>query len=63
MNEVINAGAAVGATFADLVACGARPVAVGALLVLGDWTARFTATHQLAHGSPTRVGGRKELCS
>jgi orotate phosphoribosyltransferase len=47
VNDVINAGSAVGGAFADLTACGAHPVAVGALLVLGAWTARFTAAHQL----------------
>jgi orotate phosphoribosyltransferase len=41
VNDVINAGSAVGGTFRDLEACGARPVAIGTLLVLGSWTARF----------------------
>ncbi|MGD9892739.1 MAG: phosphoribosyltransferase family protein [Dehalococcoidia bacterium] len=43
VNDVINAGSAVGGTFRDLEACGARPVAIGTLLVLGSWTARFAA--------------------
>jgi orotate phosphoribosyltransferase len=33
---VINAGSAVRGAFADVQACGARPVAVGALLTLGS---------------------------
>jgi orotate phosphoribosyltransferase len=36
VDDVINAGSAVRATLAELRACGARPVAVGALLVLGS---------------------------
>ena len=47
VNDVINAGSAVGGTFADLQACGARPVAIGALLVLGGWSAAFAARHGL----------------
>jgi orotate phosphoribosyltransferase len=41
VNDVINAGSAVGGTFGDLEACGAKPVAIGTLLVLGPWSARF----------------------
>src|SRR5689334_8596827 len=36
VDDVINAGSATRATLADLRTCGARPVAVGALLVLGS---------------------------
>jgi orotate phosphoribosyltransferase len=43
VNDVISAGSAVGGTFRDLEACGARPVAIGALLVLGSWSAQFAA--------------------
>jgi len=35
VDAVISAGSAVRATFEDLVACGARPVAIGSLLVMG----------------------------
>lgn len=35
VDDVINAGSAVRGAIADLQACGARPVAIGALLVLG----------------------------
>jgi orotate phosphoribosyltransferase len=41
VDDVINAGSAVRGAFADLQACGARPVAVGALLVLGPSAAAF----------------------
>lgn len=41
VNDVINAGSAVRGAHADLLACGAVPVAVAALLVLGDAAARF----------------------
>lgn len=47
VNDVINAGSAVGGTFTDLQACGAQPVAIGALLVLGGWTAAFAAGQRL----------------
>lgn len=43
VDDVINAGSAVRATFADLQARGARPVAIGTLLVLGPACARFAA--------------------
>jgi orotate phosphoribosyltransferase len=36
VNDVINAGSAVRGTYSDLLTCGARPVVVGTLLVLGD---------------------------
>jgi len=47
VNDVINAGSAVGGTFRDLEARGARPVAIGTLLVLGSWTARFAADKRI----------------
>jgi orotate phosphoribosyltransferase len=43
VNDVISAGSAVRGTFADLQACGAEIVAIGALLVLGDSFAPFAA--------------------
>jgi orotate phosphoribosyltransferase len=46
-NDVIAAGSAVRGTLADLVACGARPVAIGALLVLGDAGAELAAAHAI----------------
>jgi orotate phosphoribosyltransferase len=41
INDVISAGSAVRGTHADLLACGAEPIAIGALLVLGDPIANF----------------------
>jgi orotate phosphoribosyltransferase len=41
VNDVINAGSAVKGAFADLEACGAQVVAIGALLVLGDAASAF----------------------
>jgi orotate phosphoribosyltransferase len=43
VDDVINAGSAVRGAFADLLTCGAQPVAVGALLVLGTPAADFAA--------------------
>jgi orotate phosphoribosyltransferase len=48
VDDVINAGSATRATFADLVACGARPVVIGALLVLGEAAAAFAAAKGVA---------------
>jgi orotate phosphoribosyltransferase len=48
VDDVINAGSATRATLADLHACGARPVAVGALLVLGSAATALTAAEGLA---------------
>jgi orotate phosphoribosyltransferase len=47
VDDVINAGSAVRSTIADLHACGARPVAIGALLVLGIAAAEFAAAHSI----------------
>jgi orotate phosphoribosyltransferase len=44
VDDVINAGSAVRGAFADLQACGARPVALGALLVLGQPGSAFAAS-------------------
>ena len=48
VNDIINAGSAVRGAYQDLVACGAQPVALGALLVLGPSAATFAADHGLA---------------
>jgi orotate phosphoribosyltransferase len=48
VNDVINAGSAVRATFADLKECGASIVAIGALLVLGSSAAAFVASQGVA---------------
>jgi orotate phosphoribosyltransferase len=44
VDDVINAGSAVRGAFADLQACGARPVVLGALLVLGAQASAFAAS-------------------
>ncbi len=48
VDDVINAGSAVRGTYADLQACGARPVAIGALLVLGSPASSFAADRNVA---------------
>jgi orotate phosphoribosyltransferase len=48
LDDVINAGSAVRGTFADLQACGARPVVIGALLVLGSSVSSFIADNHIA---------------
>ena len=48
VDDAINAGSAVLGTFADLQACSARPVAIGALLVLGSSASSFTADRNVA---------------
>lgn len=48
VNDVTNAGSAVRGTHEDLVSCGARPVALGTLLVLGNWTSAFAVAKRLA---------------
>ncbi len=48
VDDAVSAGSAVRGTHADLMACGARPVAIGALFVFGGAAARFAAEHHLA---------------
>ncbi len=48
VNDVINAGSAVRGAYADLVECGAQPVAVAALLVLGTAASDFAADRRIA---------------
>lgn len=48
VNDVISAGSAVRGAFADLEACGATIVAVGALLVLGSAMEAFAAESNVA---------------
>lgn len=48
VDDAISAGSAVRGTHADLLACGARPVALGALFVFGGAAARFAADNHLA---------------
>jgi orotate phosphoribosyltransferase len=48
VNDVVNAGSAVRATFVDLTDCGGKPVAIGTLAVLGDSASRYAAEKQVA---------------
>lgn len=48
VDDAISAGSAVRGTLADLVACGARPVAIGALIVFGDAAADYARQNALA---------------
>jgi orotate phosphoribosyltransferase len=48
VNDVINAGSAIRGTFSDLEACGAEPVAIAALAVLGQSAAKFAADQNVS---------------
>lgn len=48
VDDAISAGSAVRGTYADLLACSARPVALGALVVFGDAALQFAADQGLA---------------
>ncbi len=47
VNDATNAGSAVRGTYDDLIACGARPVALGTLIALGSWSPTFAASSNL----------------
>ena len=47
VDDAINAGSAVRSTLTDLQFCGANPVAIGALLVLGNAAVRLSAEHDI----------------
>jgi len=55
VDDVVNAGSATRATLADLRECGARPVALGALLVLGEAADGLAAAEGLALVSVARL--------
>jgi orotate phosphoribosyltransferase len=55
VDDAINAGSATRATFTALTALGARPVAVGALLILGETALPFFAASNLAVESVARL--------
>jgi orotate phosphoribosyltransferase len=55
VDDAINAGSATRATFASLTALGAQPVAVGALLILGETALPFFAANGLAVESIARL--------
>lgn len=48
VNDVVSAGSAVRGTLLDLEACGARPVAIATLAVVGPLAATFANGHGLA---------------
>lgn len=48
VDDAVSAGSAARGTYTDLVACGARPVALGALFIFGDAAARFATENNLA---------------
>ncbi len=48
VDDAISAGSAVRGSHADLLACGARTVVMGALFVFGGAAAKFAAGHGLA---------------
>jgi len=48
VDDAISAGSAVRGTHADLITCGALPIALGALVVFGDVAARFASENGLA---------------
>jgi len=48
VDDAVSAGSAARGTYADLVECGARPVALGALFVFGEGAARFARENNLA---------------
>jgi orotate phosphoribosyltransferase len=47
VDDAISAGSAARGTYADLLACGARPVALGALFIFGDTAMQFAAEKSL----------------
>ena len=47
INDVVNAGSAVRGTFEDLKACGAEPVVIGSLAVLGNLARTFAEDQKL----------------
>ncbi len=48
VDDAISAGSAVRGTYADLVACGAAPVALGALFIFGGAAAVFAESKKVA---------------
>jgi len=48
VDDAVSAGSAARGTYADLLECGARPVALGALFIFGDAAASFAAERGLA---------------
>jgi orotate phosphoribosyltransferase len=55
VDDAISAGSAVKGTYADLLACGANPVACGALLIFGDAADKFAIEKNLRLESVARM--------
>ncbi len=55
VDDAISAGSAVKSTHADLLACGARPIACGALIIFGDRADAFAAGKNLLLESIARM--------
>lgn len=55
VDDAISAGSAVKGTHADLLACGARPVACGALIIFGDRADSFAIENNLKLESIARM--------
>jgi orotate phosphoribosyltransferase len=55
VDDAISAGSAVNGTLADLLVCGARPVACGALIIFGDRAEAFAAGKILKLEAVTRM--------
>ena len=55
VDDAISAGSAVRGTHADLIECGALPVALGALVVFGDAAVHFASANGLALEAIERV--------
>jgi len=55
VDDAISAGSAVKGTYADLLACGARPVACGALIIFGDAADKFATKNNLPLESIARM--------
>ena len=55
VDDAISAGSAVKGTYTDLLACGAKPVAVGALLIFGEAADQFATDQNLQLESVARM--------
>jgi len=55
VDDAISAGSALKGTHADLLACGAQPVACGALLIFGEAADQFAAANHLQLESIART--------
>jgi orotate phosphoribosyltransferase len=55
VDDVVNAGSAIRATLADLRACGATPLEIGALLTLGDAASQLAAENNIPLKSLTHL--------